>query len=410
VGNQPVLQARTGRRPFGSISRAQTLSVAAVIWLYWNRWRPAVLAVGLSLASVAALVVVAGSVVGTYEPPKARKAVAGRTGARVRHAPPAIDPASARKGLQLMQAAATACQSVSYQGVQMVAWWGSDGSSAYLLQVWHRSGGPELAKETDDSDGPSQAAQQPPASGSYVAQGVLSVSAWMLGLIRANYQIAYVGTGSASDRRAEIVAVRRNDGTLAAQFWLDAATRLPLRREIFDSGGHLVNEGAFIDLQIGGRDLNVVPAAGAQPWSSQGPALGLPGLRAQGWTLPGTLAGNMALVAVTRTRGRSGAVIDGSYSDGLSVVSIFIQRGELPGPLPGWHVAAVRGQVVYSGEPDERSIAWSAYGYVYTVLADAPPQTVQRVVAELPHDRRVGFWQRVGRGLKRMVSWFDPFG
>jgi sigma-E factor negative regulatory protein RseB len=379
-----------------------------VIWLYWNRWRPAVLAVGVSLASVAALVIVAGSVVGSYQPPERGKAVPGRTGARVTR-PPLADPASARRGLQLMQAAASACQAVSYQGVQMVAWWGGDGSSAYLLQVWHRSGGPEIAKEGADSDKP-QAHEQARAGGGDVAQGVLTVSARMLSLIRANYQIAYVGTGSASDRLAEVVAVRRGDGTLAAQFWLDAATRLPLRREIFDSGGHLVNEGAFIDLKIGGRDLSVVPAAGAQPWSSQGAALGLPGLRAQGWTLPGTLAGNMALVAVTRTRARSGAVVDASYSDGLSVVSIFIQRGELPGPLPGWHPAAVSGQVVYSGEPDERSIAWSAYGYVYTVLADAPPQTVRRVVAELPHDGRVGFWQRVVRGLGRMVSWFDPFG
>jgi sigma-E factor negative regulatory protein RseB len=381
-----------------------------VIWLYWNRWRPAVLAVGLSLASVAALVIVAGSVVGTYQQPKPKRAIAGRTGAEVKPAPALAGPASAGRGLRLMEAAATACQTIPYQGVQMVAWWGGDGSSAYLLQVWHRPGGPELAKETHDSDVPPRADARPPVVGGDIALGVLSVSAWMLSLIRANYQIAYAGTGSASDRRADIVAVRRKDGTLAAQFWLDATTRLPLRREIFDASGRLVNEGAFIDLRIGDQDLTVVPAAGAQPWGSPGSELGVPALRARGWTLPATLAGNMALVAVTKTSARSGAIIDASYSDGLSVVSVFMQRGELPGPLPGWHLAAVRGQVVYSGEPDERSIAWSAYGYVYTVLADAPPQTVQRVVAELPHDRHVGFWQRVDRGLMRMLSWFNPFG
>jgi len=43
------------------------------------------------------------------------------------------------------------------------------------------------------------------------------------------------------------------------------------------------------------------------------------------------------------------------------------------------------------------------------VIADAPPDTVTAVVAQLPHDRRAGFWVRVGRGLKRIGSWFDPF-
>lgn len=381
-----------------------------MIWLYWNRWRPAVLAVGLSLASVAALVIVAGSVVGADQPPATRQDGAGRTGAQLRQALSSpVDPARAHRGLQLMRAAATACQNVSYRGVQMVAWWSPDGSSAYLIQVWHRSGGPELAKETDESDPRSDPGEHSGMAGGNVAGGVLSVSAGMLSLMRANYQIAFAGTGSSSDRPVLIVAVRRSDGTLAAQFWLDAATHLPLRREIFDSRGHLVNEGAFIDLQIGDRDVSPVPAAGTKPWSAQPAVPGLAGLRALGLSLPATLAGNMALVAVTRTKAPSGSVFDASYSDGLSVVSIFIQRGELPGTLPGWHLAAVRGQVVYSGEPDERSLTWSADGFVYTVLADAPPEAVERVVAELPHDQQVGFWQRVGRGLRRMGSWLNPF-
>jgi sigma-E factor negative regulatory protein RseB len=228
--------------------------------------------------------------------------------------------------------------------------------------------------------------------------------------MRTNYLIEYAGTDSASGRSAVIVAVRRRDGTLAARFWLDAATDLPLRREMYDSRGHLINEGAFIDLQIGGRVVGDVPTAGVQPWSIQPVAPGLGNLRTRGWPLPGALAGNMALVAVTRTATRSGAVIDASYSDGLSVVSVFLQRGELPATLPGWHLAAVRGQQVYSSDPDERSLAWSAHGFVYTVLADAPTQVVQRIVAELPHNSEAGFWQRVGRGLTRMGSWFNPFG
>jgi hypothetical protein len=378
-----------------------------VLWLYWNRWRSAVLVAGLSLASVAALVIVAGSVTGTGQPP-ARRTVTGRIGAQLRSAPFDPDAARVRRGVQLLSAAALACQTVTYSGVQIVAWWGSSGASASLIQVWHRPGGPALDKG-DDDDGPPSAAL-PPGTGDDAAEGVLSFSVWMLSLMRANYLIEYVGTASASDRPAAVVAVRRGNGRLAARFWLDTATDLPLRRELYDSVGQLVSEGAFIDLKIGDREVGKVPPVGAQPWSAQSAVPGLASLRSQGWSLPATLAGNMTLVAVTRTGAQSGTVVDASYSDGLSVVSVFMQRGQLPRTLPGWHLASVRGQEVYLGDPDGRSLAWSAHGFVYTVLADAPPATVQRVVADLPHDPQIGFWDRLARGLKRMGSWFNPFG
>jgi sigma-E factor negative regulatory protein RseB len=121
----------------------------------------------------------------------------------------------------------------------------------------------------------------------------------------------------------------------------------------------------------------------------------------------------MSLAGVTRTATQSGAVLDASYSDGLSVISLFIQRGELPDALPGWQPTRVHGRPVLateSGDLDERGIAWSASGFVYTVIADAPPESVAQVITALPHDRDIGFWERVVRGVKRMGSWIDPFG
>jgi sigma-E factor negative regulatory protein RseB len=118
----------------------------------------------------------------------------------------------------------------------------------------------------------------------------------------------------------------------------------------------------------------------------------------------------MSLVGVSREQAKSGVVVDASYSDGLSVVSVFMQRGQLAGALPGWRADDVRGLPVYSSEPDRRSLAWSANGVVYTVISDAPPASVDLIVAQLPHDHHVGFWQRVRRGLDRIASWFNPFG
>jgi sigma-E factor negative regulatory protein RseB len=92
------------------------------------------------------------------------------------------------------------------------------------------------------------------------------------------------------------------------------------------------------------------------------------------------------------------------------VLSVFVQRGALPARLEGWRVVALGGYPVFAGRPAGRSFTWSAGGFVFTVVASAPPRTVHLAVAELPHDRGPGFFQRVRRGLKRIATWVNPFG
>ncbi|HUD36524.1 MAG TPA: sigma-E factor regulatory protein RseB domain-containing protein [Streptosporangiaceae bacterium] len=384
-----------------------------MLWFYWRRARFGVLITGIALSTVAALVVIAGSVTPEIHHRAPRSVLANRRSVaqprKVSRSSP-VSSEQASRGVELMSAAVTACREVSYSGVQMIAWWGSDDSTAYLIQVWHASGEPEVAD--GDGDGPEPGSIKVPgtAAADHATAGVLSVSAAMLGLLRANYLIEYAGSGTADSRSAQIVAVRRHDGSLAAQYWLDRATGLPLRREMFDTSGHLVSEGAFIDLSFGVMSTQPVPPKMARAWSSQPSTKDLPALRKQGWPVPSKLAGDMALVGVSRAEPTSGTVLDASYSDGLSVVSVFMQHGQLPKSLPGWTRTEVHGLAVYSSEPDVRSLTWSADGVVYTVISDAPQDTVDRVVTQLPHSHVGGLWQRVGRGLKRMGSWFDPFG
>ncbi len=132
-------------------------------------------------------------------------------------------------------------------------------------------------------------------------------------------------------------------------------------------------------------------------------------LRAAGWPLPGQLPGHLTLVQAQQTGGGAGVVVDLAYSDGLSVVSVFLQRGHLPPELSGWSRMAVRGQQVFTADPDRRSVAWSARGFVFTVIADAPEATVEQVVTVLPHSDRPGFLGRMRRGLSVLASWLNPF-
>jgi sigma-E factor negative regulatory protein RseB len=307
-----------------------------------------------------------------------------------------------------LQEAAAAGQDTSYGGVQVVTWWGQRQARASVLEVWHQPGGATLVQSAEPTPSRLSTVPQAGAAADPGPDGLLGVSGQLLVLLRSNYQVVYVGHGSADNRSALVVEVRRPGGGVAARFWLDAATKLPLRREIFDDGEHVISEDAFISLELGSRGLGGMPSAVAAPWSARlGPA-GLTALRASGWPAPGQLPANLVLFAATRTSGHPGQVVELTYSDGLAVVSLFVQRGELAQPVPGWHPVVLDGRTVYSVDPDEMCFAWSAGGFVYTLVADAPMATVSQVVAALPHAGGPGFWLRMARGLRRLVSWLNP--
>jgi sigma-E factor negative regulatory protein RseB len=75
--------------------------------------------------------------------------------------------------------------------------------------------------------------------------------------------------------------------------------------------------------------------------------------------------------------------------------------------MAGWRQVDVAGQQVFvSGH----SVTWSGLGFVYTMIADAPPQTVTQVVGELPRSGSPGVLSRLGRGFTRIARVIDPFG
>jgi sigma-E factor negative regulatory protein RseB len=321
---------------------------------------------------------------------------------------PAQAPVSGA-GLRLLREAATACQATSYHGEQVVLWWGPGETSASLVDVWHQPGRVTLVQAASVPPDKAVGAGILPAVDNPDPDGILGVSNQLLVLLQSNYQISYVGRGSAAGRTALVVEVRRSGGGgLAARFWLDAATKLPLRREIFTSGSHLISQDSFVSLQLGAGALGAMPAPAGGPWTMRLDSATLTALRTKGWPLPAQLPGNLVLLGATQASGRSGRVIDLSYSDGLAVISVFVQRGELGKPMPGWRRIGIRGQTVYSIDPEERSLAWSSGEFVYTMVADAPAAVVSQVVAAMPNSAPPGFWGRMAIGFHRLASWLNP--
>jgi sigma-E factor negative regulatory protein RseB len=329
-------------------------------------------------------------------------------------------PRDGGPGLQLLRQAAQAGSRVSYQGAEMVSAWGAAGDTTVIANIWHQSGGDTLVQSAAAGTAPVSQAQQPSVSDdtdSHAPEGVLGVTGQLVALLAAHYDLAYLGPGSADSRPAQVVEARREDGSLAARFWLDQVTKLPLRREVFDSSAHLVSEDVFIDLKVGAAAAGTgpaAPAAPAAPAKSAAPgtrlaAVDLTQLRARGWPVPAALPGGLSLFEAGAAPTRSGQVLDLGYSDGLSVVSVFMQRGILPAKLAGWQKISLDGRDVYTGRPDQRSITWEGRGFVFTIMADAPAATLDKAVDTLPYNKPPGFWKRLSRGFGRLASWVNPF-
>jgi len=332
--------------------------------------------------------------------------------------------------VRLLAQAAQAAIVTSYQGEEVVTRWsqGSQGSGGSVLvsDIWHVSGG-QTVTQTLDAGAP--ASSQPYLSSDddgQAPEGVLGVTLPLVQLLETHYVVAYAGAGLADDRTAQVVEARRANGSLAARFWLDDATRLPLEREVFDTAAHVIGRDVFINVRFAKQVPAPVGAntpAGASPpaganapadpqglWTEPFSQAQLLALRARGWLVPAQLPGGLSLFTGAETEASTGTVLDLGYSDGLSVISVFEQRGQLAASLAGWRKTTVGGHVIFIAEPDQRSLTWSGRGMVYTVVADAPTQTVAAVVGALPHDKPPGFWKRMTRGLVRLASWVNPFG
>jgi sigma-E factor negative regulatory protein RseB len=327
-------------------------------------------------------------------------------------------------GLKLLRAAAQACRSLPYRGVE-VAWWGpgsQTGGDTSVVQVWHQPGGQALTQDPGAQTltqapavslaGPAQRHQPVRSLGSggpnLDEAGVLGMSTQLVSLLAANYVVTVAGRGQVAGRPARVVTVRRPGGGVAAWFWLDSATSLPLRKEMFDARARLISSVTFAEVNIGRGAVSGEPVPTARAWRTTLAPGQLARLRASGWPLPGPLPADLTLIAAKESTTPAGPVVDLDYSDGLSVVSIFVQRGYLPARLRGWSQVALAGHKVYANDPDDLCFAWSARGFVYTLIAAAPQQTVGQVVVALPHDDDPGWLAQLKHGLHRLLVWAGP--
>jgi sigma-E factor negative regulatory protein RseB len=326
-----------------------------------------------------------------------------------------VTPRQQALGLLLLDEAAAAGLATSYRGTERTSQAGVDGSVNVVSQVFHQGGGETLVQTSGSASSPAAEPATLSAGASGSPEGVFGVTTSLVALLGQHYVAAYDGSGTVAGRNAAVVELFRFDGSLAARYWLDQQTMLPLRRELFDTSDNVVSEDAFVSVQFGSLAASKAAVAGAAEQQAQSPSAwataASPGqfrasLTAQGWKVPASLPGGLPLYAAAWTQTSNGKVADLEYSDGLYVVSLFVQQGALAATMPGWRpVTLASTQAFVSGH----SVTWAGSGLVYTAIADAPPQTVTQVVGSLQDNGSSGLLSRLGRGFQRLSRMVNPF-
>ena len=198
------------------------------------------------------------------------------------------------------------------------------------------------------------------------------------------------------------VVLRRELGPpVQDTLFVDQDTGLLVRRETRDADGAVLRVVAFTSLATVPTSA---PSAVSRPASAEEVT---PVVAADdAWGLPVGLAGGFERVASGGDQDTAAA----RYSDGLSVLSVYRQRGllDLDG-LAGAEVVNVAGRDVWTWPGSEPlRMVWTGAGSTWTAVTDAPLAVVEDALRALPGDR-VGhdLPSRLRRGLLRAWDWIE---
>jgi hypothetical protein len=326
-----------------------------MITMFGRRWLMLACAViTVSLPGAVVVVVVAGHV---HDQPAVMSQAAMPQPAAPGPVPTAVPTAAefSGPGLVLLGQAAAAGLSTSYRGVELISRWTMAGTSTVLSNVWHQRGGQTVTQTTDAATGQTGSSQLSADPYRQAPEGVFGLTKPLVALLAAHYVASTAGTGIAAGRPALIVEVRHPGGDLAAKFWLDRRTQLPLRREDFGANAQVIGESTFLQVTMGpvalpsqaaasGAAQSAVqsaaqssklpaedrPPAGsaaayaelaespANTWTTvRMPTALLAKLSGPGFRLPEALPGGLTLYTAALSATPNGQVVALSYSDGL---------------------------------------------------------------------------------------------
>ncbi len=187
--------------------------------------------------------------------------------------------------------------------------------------------------------------------------------------------------GTLVDRPVTAVVASRADGSVAQRTTVDDATFLPLAREVRDTDGRVQRSFRFLEIDFA-PPASVVSAPRSTVRAAERITDVPDGYR-------GPERAGAGYVLVDRTRHDDGVHL--VYSDGLFSVSVLEQRGELDwDAMPRGTDTSVDGEKARRYvEPMGDVVVWERNGVVYTCVSDAPPDSLDAMLAGLTPSRSV---------------------
>lgn len=197
--------------------------------------------------------------------------------------------------------------------------------------------------------------------------------------LEVNYRLETVGRGrSVLGRDARIVAVVPRDAyRFGYRLWIDEETRMPVRTDLVDAQGNVLEQVLFTELALGVAPPESALQPAVRPdgyaWVRQGRG-GTPATEPVAWTFSRLPPGfRLSSSGLQQLPGVERPVTHLVVSDGLASVSVFVEA-----PVPGRPAHEGQGRVgpafAYS-----RNVA----DHQVTAVGEVPPRTLQFIAGAL---------------------------
>jgi sigma-E factor negative regulatory protein RseB len=219
------------------------------------------------------------------------------------------------------------------------------------------------------------------------------------------YHIETLATARILGREARVIAVSPKDQyRFGYRLWLDDKTAMPLKTQLCDSHGTVIEQIFFarLDMPESIPDGDLVPAVrtDGMRWVRQGPSRDSASPALAAYRASQLPPGFHLTVAGAQTLG--GASVPAShlvYSDGLATVSVFIEAQQVDARAPG---APAEANLSAPSEPPMQGLARVGSGFAFstvvqghqvTAVGEVPAQTVEYIAhsvrsfsaSEIPH-------------------------
>lgn len=207
-----------------------------------------------------------------------------------------------------------------------------------------------------------------------------------LELLRTNFLLGGSTGALVAGQAATVISAVRSNGQTAARWWVDDEFGLLLWQETYDDSGLTTMSAGFTTVTFGEPDVTAQRATRSTE-SLTTTSLTLASsadLEARGWSCPNALAG-LSLIRVRADSAESPTVVHLGFSDGLTSVSVFEQRGTLSRAPSGTHWDDTTRAYVRDGAA--KVATWQSGSTVFTVVTDGSAEMLAGAVAALPHDQ-----------------------